>query len=343
LKFQDYYKVLGVERDADDSTIKKAYRKLALKWHPDRHQGDENKKAETRFKQISEAYEVLSDAEKRKKYDRFGENWEQGQDFQSEPGQPTMSREEFESTFGGAGGFSDFFQENFGAQYRQNFSGGPNRHARYKYRGADVRAELHLSIFEAITGGKRSFEIPARVSCPSCGGTGFLDKHVCPSCGGVGQVEKRQTVELKIPAAVRNGMTLRLKGLGESGEAGGENGDLHLILRLDADETYRLVGTELHARVSITPSEAVNGAKIDVRTARGVVALSIPPDSRSGKRLRLRGQGLTNETGGHNDCIVRVEMDLPKELSEHQRTLLRELGEDPTFIVSGGARDGGAQ
>jgi len=342
MQFQDYYEVLGVERDADEGSIKKAYRKLALKWHPDRHEGGEQERAEAKFKRISEAYEVLSDPEKRKKYDRFGQNWEQGQEFETGPGQRTMSREDFEAAFGGSGGFSDFFQEMFGGQFRQDFRGRPERHARYQYRGADVRAELRLPISDAISGGKRSFEIPARVSCPSCGGTGFLGSHVCPSCAGVGQVQKRQTVELKIPAALRDGMKLRLKGLGEPGQSGGESGDLHLVLRLEDDATYRLVGSDLEARVSLTPWEAEGGAKVDVRTARGVVTVTIPPESRSGKRLRLRGQGFAIGKGGHGDCFVRLEMDLPGRLSERQKELLRELDENAGAPIAGGARAGGS-
>ncbi len=343
MKFQDYYKVLGVERAADADAIKKAYRKQALEWHPDRHQGDGREAAEARFKQISEAYEVLSDPEKRKKYDRFGEHWEAGQDFEPEPGARTMSREEFEAAFGSSGGFSDFFQQVFGDQFRQDFRGGPRPHARYRYRGADVRAELHIPLSEAIAGGKRSFEVPGRVSCPSCGGTGSLDQHVCPSCGGIGQVVKHKTVELSMPEALRDGMTLRLKGLGEPGEAGGDPGDLHLVLRLDDDATYALVDGDLVARVHVTPWEAVEGAKVDVRTAVGVVTLTIPPDSRSGKRLRLRGQGLARESGGRGDCIVQLQMDLPRKLTDEQRELLRQLGEDPGFRVTGGAREGAAR
>jgi len=340
VKFQDYYDVLGLDRSASEASIKKAYRKLALKWHPDHHKSDDQDKAETRFKQISEAYEVLSDPEKRTKYDRFGENWEHGQEFEPKSDQRTMSQEEFEAAFGKSSGFSDFFQEMFGGQFRQDFQTPPGQHARYRYRGADVRAELHLSITTAIQGGKRSFEIPARMGCPSCGGTGSLASHICPSCGGVGQVHKNQTIELKLPEAIRDGLKLRLKGLGEPGEGGGENGDLFITLRLDDDESYRIVGSDLEARVPIAPWEAAAGAKIGVRTPRGRVSLTIPPGSHSGDRLRLRGQGLTDESGTPSDLLVRIEMDLPKSLSDQQKELLRELGRSESSTLSGGARAG---
>jgi len=343
MQFQDYYEVLGVPREAPAKDVKKAYRKLAMKWHPDQHLGEGAAEAEKRFKAISEAYEVLSDPEKRARYDKFGQHWEHGQEFEPEPGGRKMSREEFEGTFGG-GGFSDFFQGMFGDQVRQDFGGRPRPHARYQHRGADARAELHLGIGDALAGGKRSFTIPTRQSCPACGGTGFLQEHVCPTCAGVGQVSRSRQVDLKIPAAVRDGMTLRLAGLGEPGAGGGAAGDLHLVLRLDDDGTYRLKDGLLEATVPISPAEAVAGGKVDVRTARGVVALTIPPDSRGGKRLRLRGQGLTRANGEPGDVDVVLEIALPADLTERQRELLREFAAAGTGAVRGGARiDGGTQ
>jgi len=329
VKFQDYYEVLGVERDATPERIKKAYRKLALKWHPDQHAGAGQTEAEARFKQLSEAYEVLSDPAKRAKYDRFGEHWQHGQEFTPPPGQRTMSPEEFEAAFGGAGttgGFSDFFRSLFGDQFRRDFGGEPRRHARYRYRGADVHAELELPISDALLGGKRSLQVPARATCPTCGGVGFLEQHVCPTCAGVGQVHRTETIELKVPEDLRDGMKLRLKGLGEPGENDGHPGDLYLTLRLADDERTRVLGDDLETRVTVTPWEAENGTRVDVRTARGVVTLSVPPHSRAGKRLRLRGQGLAKRSGGRGDLFARLELDLPRELTPRQKELLLELG-----------------
>lgn len=341
MKFQDYYEVLGVAREASQDEIKKAYRKLALKWHPDRHAGDGAEEAEATFKRISEAYEVLSDPDKRAKYDRFGEHWEHGQEFEPDPGQRTMTREEFEAAFGGSGGFSDFFQEMFGGQFRQDFRGGPRTHARYRHRGADVRAELPMEVSDALAGGKRSFEVPTRVSCPSCGGTGFLQEHVCPTCAGVGQVRQHRTIELKIPDALRDGLQLRLRGLGEPGEAGGEAGDLHLVLRLIDDADYRVDGLDLEARVPLAPWEAIAGTRVDVRTAAGVVTVTVPPESRSGQLLRLKGQGFADAKGQRGDCHVRLDLALPRELNARQRELLEELAKSGPSSVTGGARRGG--
>ncbi len=336
MKFQDYYELLGVDRDASPERIKKAYRKLALKWHPDQNTNDPDA-AEIRFKQISEAYEVLSDPEKRKKFDRFGEHWEHGQEFEPPSGERTMSREDFEAAFGGTGGFSDFFQSAFGDDMRRDFDGEPRRHGRYRFRGADVRADLTLSASDALAGGTRDFQVPARVDCPSCGGTGALSQHVCPSCGGVGKVRQTKTVELKIPANVRDGLTLRLKGLGEPGGSEGEAGDLHLALRLQDDENFSVRGDDLETSVTLAPWDAENGTKIEVQTARGTATVNVPPSSRSGKLLRLREQGLAKRGGGHGDLLVRLQIDLPKELTARQKELLRELGTVATAERGGAA------
>ena len=341
VKFQDYYEVLGVPRDADADAIKKAYRKLALKWHPDRHQGAGAEEAEKRFKELNEAYEVLSDQEKRTRYDRFGANWQHGQDFTPPPGASQTSREDFERAFGGSGGFSDFFSQMFGDQFRANFGGSRRRHARYSQRGSDVKAELELEVGRAIAGGKSRFSFPARVSCERCGGVGFVGEHVCPVCAGVGRVTQTRTVDLKIPADVRDGLELRLRGLGETAdEASGEPGDLYLTLRLASDDTYRLRGADLEADVPLAPWELLSGAKVDVRTPRGVVTATIPARTRAGKRLRLREQGFADGRGGRGDFYVVVRLALPESLSARQEELLRELARaaPPGSRVAGGAR-----
>ncbi len=338
MQFQDYYEVLGVARDASAEDVKKAYRRLALKWHPDRHPEAEREAAQVEFKRVNEAYEVLSDPAKRERYDRFGKDWEQGQEFRPPPGQRTMNREEFERAFGGGSGFSDFFSEMFGDIFRQDFERREGRHARYRYRGADVRAELHLPVTAAIRGGKSTFEVPASVACPRCGGVGLVDDHVCPTCTGLGSLRTSKTVELAIPAEVRDGMVLRLRGLGEPADGTGESGDLHLTLRLDSDETYRVNGADVEGDVPVAPWEAVFGAKADVVTPRGKVVLTIPSGSRSGARLCLREQGLADGRGGRGDFHAVLRMVLPKDLTPRQSELLRELASASADAVTGGAR-----
>jgi DnaJ-class molecular chaperone len=163
------------------------------------------------------------------------------------------------------------------------------------------------------------------MACPRCGGTGAAGRHVCPTCAGVGQVRSRKTIELKIPDDVRDGMRLRLKGLGEPGTDGAESGDLHLLLRLDDDATYRRTGSDLEARATVTPWDAFAGTKTDVRTARGTLSVKIPPGSRARSRLRVRGHGLADESGGRGDLYVVVEIDLPAVLDERRKELLRQL------------------
>ena len=337
MKFQDYYEVLGVPRDADAKAIKQAYRKLALEWHPDRHpEGPGQDAAEERFKRIAEAYEVLSDKEKRSRYDRLGEQWEQGQDFQPPPGAQTMSREEFESMFGG-GGFSDFFEQMFGDQMRANFEGSGARHGRWSHRGADVRAELVLPIPAAIRGGSSGFQVPVTIDCPRCGGVGHASGHVCPTCTGVGRVRQEKHVDLTIPKDVRDGMLLRLEGLGEPGDGDGEPGDLHLSLRLKNAGGYRLVEDGLEADVPLAPWEALAGAAVDVRAPTGLLTVNVPPGTAAGKRLRLRGQGLPDGKGGRGDFFAVLRLALPEDLPEDARAALLDLASAGS--VSGGARE----
>lgn len=322
MKFRDYYEVLGVPREAEAAALKKAYRKLALEWHPDRHQGAERAQAETRFKELNEAYEVLSDPQKRAKYDRFGKDWESGQDF-TPPSGRARAGADFEAAFGDGEGFSDFFRSMFGEEYAREFEHGSRRAKRR--RGGDIEAELALPLAAALEGGTRSFTLPGTASCPACSGHGSLGRHACAACAGLGSVHRERHVDLRIPADVRDGLALRLAGLGEPGSDGAEPGDLLLTLALVDDERFRLVDGELEARLVLAPWDAHAGTRADVRTARGTVSVTIPPGTRTGRRLRLRGQGLADGRGGHGDAWVRVELDLPAILSEHEKRLLDEL------------------
>jgi curved DNA-binding protein len=339
VRFQDYYEVLGVARGARPDEIKKAYRRLALRWHPDRHpEGPERREAEERFKRISEAHEVLSDPEKRARDDRLGERYKDGEEFTPPAGARHMSREEFERAFGGAGGFSDFFAEMFGDQFQSDFRGGFRRHARYRHRGADVRAELELPIGRVLAVGKSTFSVPTTSACPTCGGVGFVGEHTCPTCVGVGRVRGQREIELKIPENARDGLVLRLAGLGEPGVEGGEPGDLHLTLRLVSDELFEVAGTDVVAELLLAPWEALAGTRVDVRTPRGVAKTSVPPETKAGARLRLKGQGLARREGGTGDLYLVVRYALPGPLSPRQRELLRELAEAPGPAVKGGVR-----
>ncbi|MFN2427375.1 MAG: DnaJ C-terminal domain-containing protein [Candidatus Binatia bacterium] len=343
MEFQDYYAVLEVARDATADDIKKAYRKLALQWHPDRHPEAARADAEVRFKRISEAYEVLSDADKRSRYDRLGQNWKQGDEFRASDQQPHMSPEEFEQMFGGGGGFSDFFRHAFGEDLRRQYGGArPSQHPRYRHRGSDVRGELSLPVSVALAGGRSRFDVPATKACNLCGGVGFHGEHVCPACAGVGRVHDRRVVDLTIPARIRDGMTMRLAGLGEAGEDGGEHGDLYLTLRLVSDDVFRVLGADLESDLPLAPWEALLGARVGVRTPDGAVTLTVAPGSKAGTRLRLRGKGFDDGRGGRGDFFAVLRLSLP-ELSERQVELMRQMaGEagEASATPVGGARVG---
>jgi curved DNA-binding protein len=342
VKFQDYYELLGVSRTASEDEIKKAYRKLALKWHPDRHQAESKAKAEEKFKQISEAYEVLSDPQNRKRYDALGENWKHGQEFQPPPGAGQtrhMSAEEFQQMFGGGGGFSDFFANFFGDRFGDSFRGRggapPHRGAQ---RGQDVRAELSLPVSEAMRGGRRQFELGAEITCPVCNGVGEVRRHICPHCGGVGAIRERKTVEVSIPQTLKDGTVLRLRNLGEAGREGGEPGDLYLTIRLKSDNVFRIDGNDLEADLPVAPWEAVFGAKVEAKMPDGALTVTIPPGTKSGTKLRFRGRGIVDEDGNRGDFFAAVRVKMPDVLSDRQKELLREMQGAGAGGVTGGIR-----
>ena len=349
MEFQDYYKTLGVDRSADADEIKKAYRKLALKWHPDRHSPAERDAAEETFKRVNEAYEVLSDPEKRRRYDRFGENWQQGEtvDPGSQGRWTRMTPEEFEQRFG-ASGFSDFFESFFGDQYAREFrdaqgpAGASGRHRRFRLRGADVRAELTLPVGAALAGGKQRFEVPATRACDRCGGLGMVGKHVCPACVGIGSLRTRKTIDLRIPEHTHDGMTMRLAGLGEPGTDDAPPGDLFVTIRLTSDERFTIEGDALYADLPLAPWELIRGARVPVTTPGGSVAVNIAPATKPATRLRLRGKGLRRADGSRGDLYVVVRMVLPEPLSPRQSELLDELERAGGGSVRGGVREEGA-
>jgi curved DNA-binding protein len=347
MQFQDYYTTLGVERSATADDIRGAYRKLAKEWHPDRHPPHKRAEVEARFKAIAEAHEVLSDPEKRKRYDALGEHWRHGQDFQPPPGGGGFRRvdpEEFARMFGGGGGgggggFSDFFAQMFGDMFadasRAHGDGRPHAH-RAAARGQDAEAAIELKVGEALLGGKRSFGLSIGVPCAACDGDGQRAGRACPACGGLGRTQRQRTIALSIPKDARDGQVLRLRGLGEAGD--GQPGDLLLTLRLVADDVYRLRDDDVEADVLIAPWELLDGATVDVQVPGGTAAARIPPGTKPGQRLRLRGQGLARADGSRGDLLLVVRLGLPDPLTDRQRELLRELGKDSARVRGGAAR-----
>ncbi|MHA7879882.1 MAG: molecular chaperone DnaJ [Saccharospirillum sp.] len=345
---RDYYEVLGVERGADEKDIKKAYRRMAMKYHPDRNPGDAE--AEAKFKELSEAYEVLADGQKRAAYDQFGHAGVDGQ-----------------SGFGGGqgaghGSFSDIFGDVFG----DIFGGGGGRRSSVQ-RGSDLKYNLEMSLEEAVRGIEKTIKVPTLVACDVCDGSGAkkgTQPQTCSTCGGVGQVrmqqgffavqqtcptcngkgriikdpcnscygrgvkEETKTLNVKIPAGVDTGDRIRLTGEGEAGRNGGPAGDLYVEVRVKQHAIFERDGANLYCEVPISIAEAALGGELEVPTLEGRVKLKIPAETQTGRLFRLRGKGVTPVRGGGiGDLLCRVVVETPVNLNQKQKELLRELQE----------------
>jgi DnaJ-class molecular chaperone len=340
-QFRDYYEVLGVPRTATEDDIKQAYRKLARKYHPDVNPGD--KSAEDKFKEINEAYEVLSDANKRKRYDALGPNWKAGEEFRPPPNWETggtgsgvnVEFGDFGDVFGGAGasggGFSDFFEALFGR--RRGARAGARAGAGFSMRGQDIEAENPITLEEAHRGGKRSITLQLAESCPDCRGTGSKDgKTVCPTCRGAGAVRRPKSLEVTIPAGVRDGSVIRLAGQGESGIGGATAGDVFLRVRTQPHRLFNVLGeNDVELELPVAPWEAALGASLPVPTLDGPVQMKIPPGAQGGQRLRLRGQGLNRRGGGRGDEYVRLKIVNPPRLGSREQELYADLAAESRF------------
>jgi curved DNA-binding protein len=340
VKYKDYYEILGVPRTASDADIKKAFRKLAREYHPD--VAKNKKQAEEKFKEINEAYEVLGDPTKRKKYDELGPNWNAGADFRPPPGwesftgRPFPGRgnrgEEHEFHFGGTG-FSDFFEQLFGsrgAAGRGGF-GGPAEPDFTAERGRDIEGDIMVTLEEATRGSVRSVSVRHGVPCENCGGTGQRARHLCNVCGGTGQVAKTETYQVKVPAGVTEGQRLRIPGRGEAGSGGGKAGDLFLRVRLAKHPDFEVEDHNLLYRAELAPWEAVLGANISVPTLDGRVNIRIPPGTQTGQKLRVRGRGLPQRDGAKGDLIVETSIEVPATVSESERKLWEQLAKESHF------------
>jgi curved DNA-binding protein len=331
VKFQDYYETLGVARAATTDEIKKAYRKLARKYHPDVNPND--KAAEEKFKEISEAYEVLSDPEKRKRYDQLGAGWKAGADFTPPPGWTPWGgvRVEYGDLgdifgAGGAGGFSDFFETLFGARR------GAPRGAPFSMRGRDVEAEMEIGLEDAHHGATQAITIQATAPCPTCNGAGAIDNKPCPTCRGAGVVRRPKTLDVNIPAGVREGSVIRLTGQGEPGMGNAPPGDLLLRLRLKPHRFFSVTPEgDVQIDLPVAPWETALGARVNVPTLGGSVEMTIPAGAQGGQRLRLRGQGLNRRGGGRGDEYVRLKIVTPPKLTEKERELFERLAAESRF------------
>jgi DnaJ-class molecular chaperone len=327
VKFRDYYETLEVPRGATEEEIRKAYRKLARKYHPDVNRND--KSAEEKFKEIGEAYQVLSDSEKRRRYDQLGANWKAGTDFTPPPGSGAGANfGDFADMFGSGGrsnGFSDFFESIFGRH-------GGDRESSFKRRGRSVQAEIILTLEEAHRGGVRSISFQATEVCPECHGSGQKDGKTCPKCDGAGVIPHPRTFDVTIPAGVRNGSVIRLAGQGEPGINGAPAGDLLLHVRIEPHRLFQLLGEDdIEIEFPVAPWEAALGAKVQAPTLDGPVELTIRAGTQGGQRLRLRGQGLNKRGGGRGDQYVKIRIVIPPKLTSKEKGLFEKLAAESHF------------
>lgn len=335
VRYKDYYKTLGVDRKASQEEIRKAYRKLARQFHPDVNPG--KPEAEEKFKDVQEAYAVLSDAEKRAHYDQLGQDWTSGADFTPPPGwsgrfdfgEPLNERDIFDES----GGFSDFFQFLFGGLRGSRPTASPQQPSTGK---GDVEAEIELSLEDLHHGARPTLSIRTSGPCPRCGGRGTHQMRRCPQCGGSGQVSSRKrTMTVRIPPGLRPDSVLRITGKGEERGLGRPPGDLYLRIKVKPHARFRLTGDDLSVELPVAPWEAALGCKVNVPTLEGSVEMTIPPGTQSGTLLRLRGQGLRRRDGSRGDQLVRVRIEIPTALSPEEEELFRKLSKVSRFDPRG--------
>ncbi len=306
MEYKDYYKSLGVPKGASKDDIRKAFRKLARKYHPDVSRNDPS--AEDKFKEINEAYEVLSDPEKRQKYDTLGSNWQQGGGFRPPPGWqgrgPGRGQPDFDFDLGGTG-FSDFFEQFFGGgRGHSPFGGGHPGQA----RGVDVQADIMVTLEEVVNGSIRSITLRDR--------------------GGSGAPKQ---FKVKIPKGVVDGQKLRLAGKGEMGRGGSRAGDLFLIVRYARHPDFKVKNGNLLFDLALAPWDAVLGGQLQVPTLRGHVQIRIPAGSQNGQKLRLKGKGLPSSDGREGDLHVQLKVDIPKSISSEEKEFWEKLRQTSSF------------
>ncbi len=320
MNYKDYYAIIGVPKTASEKEIKSAYRKLARKWHPDTNP-DKPKEAEERFKEISEAYEVLGDAQKRRKYDMLGADWQQAaqQAEQQQRYRTQFDTEGFDfSNFGGASGFSDFFDLFFSGVGRR-----PSAASGVARRGQDIESTIELSLRDAYNGGRKSVSLQLEDVCPRCHGSGTERGKLCTTCHGTGHAVVTKRFDVTIPRGIADGQRIRLAGQGGSGSP---NGDLFLVVKIRDDPTYQRKGNDLYVDLPVSLYDLVLGSEVQVPTMTGPVSMKIPEGTQNNRLLRLAGKGMPAVKGnGAGDQYVRLIGQLPQQLSEKERELFGQL------------------
>lgn len=316
-----YYQILGVNRNASEKEIKQAYRRLARKYHPDLNPND--KSAEARFKEINAAYQVLSDAEKRKKYDQFGDQWEYAEQFAKSGGQERVrwdfGRGGTTFEYGDLSDFGDIFSSLFG-------DSGIGSRVRGPRRGQDIESPIEVTLEEAYHGSTRVVQLQTEEPCTACGGTGRVGNRVCTICNGAGGKVIPKRLEVKIPAGVRNGSRIRIAGKGSPGRAAGSKGDLYLVVKVLPHKVFERKGDDLYTEVSVPLSTAILGGEVRLPTLNGKVSLEIPPETQNSKVFRLAGKGMPRlGNSDYGSMVARVKVVLPTNLTEEEKKLFERL------------------
>lgn len=324
---RDFYQVLGLPRTASADDVKKAYRRLARQYHPDLHSGSKKTEMEKKFKELNEANEVLSDPDKRKKYDQYGAQWEQAEAYEKARQQAGAQGFRWEQTGPGGGG-ADFNSEAFSDIFENLFRGGGRATggARgFSVPGEDLEAEVELTLREVLTGVTKRVSLREPVPCPTCQGSGTLRGRTCPTCYGSGSTTELKTIEVKIPAGVQEGTRVRVGGKGQPGSNGGKRGDLYLYVRIKPDSIFRREGSDIHVTLPVYPWEAVLGAEVMAPTLTEPVKVKVPAGSKAEGKLRLKDKGLPSAGGGHGDLFLHLQIVVPPTVTEEERALYQRL------------------
>jgi DnaJ-class molecular chaperone len=319
---KDYYQVLGINRTASEKEIKQAYRRLARKYHPDLNPGD--KSAEARFKEINAAHEVLSNPEKRKKYDQYGDQWEYAEQFARAGGQRGV-RWDFGKggttfEYSDAGDFGDILSSLFGnADIGSRMKRGPQR-------GQDIESPIEVSLEEAYHGSKRVIQFQTAEPCTACAGTSRVGNRVCTICSGTGVKAIPKRLEVKIPAGVKDGSKIRIAGEGRPGRGGGSKGDLYLVVKVLPHRVFERKGNDLYTEISVPLATVMLGGEVTLPTLNGNISLKIPPETQNGKVFHLAGKGMPKlGDSGYGSMFAQVKVVLPTNLTEEERKLFERL------------------